>query len=131
MTAEETKVAFIAERLSTDLKLLLCQLVLESDPNETWHTLANSFLNHPIVTKLHATESEHLAQNITETTLPAIVKHIVHSTVASEYTPELGVSSSAEPLARTCASLAKTRAAELHRALEKQRRESASLLRTV
>lgn len=129
MTAEETEVASIAENLPTDLKLLLCQLVQESDTNQSWHTLADTFVNHPIVTKLHSEESSKLAATVTDTTIAAIVTHVVHATTSSEYNPELGVQT--EWLARTCAVLAKTRAGELHRALEKQRREFASLMRTV
>lgn len=147
MTAADMDVSKIAEGLPTEVKLLLCQLTLESKPNDTWLDITSRFQRHPIVTMLHAENSAKLYASVTSETAPKLVTHIVSTTepsatagsrrsrrVDANVTPARAyelVLVSAEGLSQTCILLSKTRITELQRVLEKQRREFAALLRTL
>ncbi|KAG0690725.1 hypothetical protein C6P40_001670, partial [Pichia californica] len=65
-----------------DVKLLLCQLVIDAKEGNTWHDIYDKYINHPLVTTLHNKEAP-IITNISEEELAAFVIKIINETVSS------------------------------------------------
>lgn len=70
-------------KISTDVKLLLCQLVLDAkNENKTWDDIYTKLTNHPIVTSLHRDDGINILETFTVDQLNKLVIDIINETIS-------------------------------------------------
>lgn len=128
----------MSDSLTTEQKLLLCELALgcsDPGPQLPWPELADAFNAHPLVVRAPPPNA------VTPQNVHALLDGIAVSAsaasrrrrgrTAATTTSSSTTTPSTLTATEVVAQLHKTRTAELSRAIEKQRKEFVSLLRTL